>query len=84
MPLIFSYGSLQREDVQLATLGRRLAGRRDELLGFEPSSVKIEDPSVIAATGNTHHADVRRAENEESRVKGMAFEVTVVVIASVV
>ncbi len=35
MPLLFSYGTLQQEDVQLSTFGRLLQGQRDELLGFE-------------------------------------------------
>ena len=44
MPQLFSYGTLQQEDVQLSTFGRLLQGRRDELPGFEPSLVRIEDP----------------------------------------
>ena len=39
MPLLFSYGTLQREDVQLTTFGRRLSGTRDELVGYESSLV---------------------------------------------
>jgi len=35
MPLVFSYGTLPQEDVQLSTFGRLLQGQRDELLGFE-------------------------------------------------
>jgi len=48
MPLLFSYGTLQEENVQRSTFGRLLQGQRDELLGFEPSSVKIEDPQLAA------------------------------------
>ena len=40
MPLLFSYGTLRQEDVQMLTFGRRLIGRRDELPGFAPSSVE--------------------------------------------
>ena len=40
MPLLFSYGTLQQEDVQLATFGRLLQGQKDELLGFEQSLVR--------------------------------------------
>jgi hypothetical protein len=54
MPLLFSYGTLQQEHVQLSTFGRLLQGQRDELVGFEPSSVTIEDPQVAAASGKTH------------------------------
>jgi gamma-glutamylcyclotransferase (GGCT)/AIG2-like uncharacterized protein YtfP len=76
MPLLFSYGTLQQDDVQLATLGRRLSGHRDELLKYEPSLVKIEDPSVVTATGRTHHANVTLAGNDSSRVPGTVFEIT--------
>ena len=76
MPLLFSYGTLQQDDVQLSTFGRRLAGHRDELVRFEPSSVPIEDPQVVATTGKTHHANVTFNGKEDSRVPGMVFEIT--------
>lgn len=75
MSLLFSYGSLQQEDVQLTTFGRRLVGERDELCGFEPGLVKIADPKVAAALGRSHHANVIFTGRSESRVAGMAFEV---------
>ena len=75
MPLLFSYGSLQQEDVQLSTFGRRLIGQRDELCEFEPGLVKIEDPKVAAALGRSHHANVIFTGREDSRVAGMAFEI---------
>ena len=76
MPLIFSYGSLQEEDVQRSTFGRRLNGERDELVGFEQSWVKIEDPQVVAKIGKTHHANVALTGQQSSRVTGMVFETT--------
>lgn len=76
MALLFSYGTLQQEDVQLATFGRRLEGQHDELPGFAPSTVKIEDPQVAAALGKTHHANASFTGSDRSRVRGMAFEVT--------
>jgi hypothetical protein len=51
MPLLFSYGTLQQENVQLSTFGRLLQGQRDELLGFEQSLVRIEDPRMVATRG---------------------------------
>ena len=83
MPLLFSYGTLQQENVQLSTFGKRLDGQRDELSGFEQSSVKIEDPQVAAATGRTHHANVKFNGHEASRVPGMVFEITDAELASV-
>jgi hypothetical protein len=82
MPLLFSYGTLQQEDVQLATFGR-LTGQKDELLKFEPSFVRIEDPHVVATTGKTHHANATFNGNTDSRVPGMVFEITDAELASV-
>jgi gamma-glutamylcyclotransferase (GGCT)/AIG2-like uncharacterized protein YtfP len=63
MPLLFSYGSLQREDVQLSTFARLLHGEADSLPRFEPAAVPP-------------HANVIPNGNEESRVPGTVFEVT--------
>jgi len=82
MPFLFSYGTLQQERVQLSTFGRRLEGRRDELVGFEPSRVKIVDPQVAARFGTTHHDNVTFNEREDSRVPGMVFEITDAELAS--
>ena len=76
MPLLFSYGTLQQSDVQLATFGRTLRGGPDALPGFERSLVKIEGPVLPTIAGGTHHANVIRTERTGSRVSGTAFEVT--------
>jgi gamma-glutamylcyclotransferase (GGCT)/AIG2-like uncharacterized protein YtfP len=76
MPLLFAYGTLQQGDVQLSTFGRLLQGQRDELVGFEASVVRIEDPQVVAASGRTHHANVRFSGGGDSRVGGTVFQIT--------
>jgi gamma-glutamylcyclotransferase (GGCT)/AIG2-like uncharacterized protein YtfP len=76
MPLLFSYGTLQHEDVQLSTFGRKLEGEKDLLLGFEPSLVKIPDPAVAQRLGRTHHDNVTPTGDDWSSVQGTVFEVT--------
>lgn len=76
MPLLFSYGTLQDEKVQLSNFGRLLSGQRDELRGYEPSRVKIEDAKLAAAIGMTHHANARFNGRKDSHVSGTVFEVT--------
>ena len=76
MPLLFSYGTLQHQDVQRATFGRLLHGQGDELPGHEPSLVEIEDPAQAVAVGRSHHANVTFNGRGESRVSGTVFEVT--------
>ncbi|MGE5117659.1 MAG: gamma-glutamylcyclotransferase family protein [Betaproteobacteria bacterium] len=82
MPLLFSYGTLQQHNVQLATFGRLLEGREDELVGFEQSLVPIEDAAVVAASGKTHHPIVRYVGSADARVRGTVFEVTEAELAS--
>jgi hypothetical protein len=76
VPLLFSYGTLQHEDVQVSTFGRKLTGEKDLLLGYEPSLVKIPDPAVAARLGRTHHDNVTPTGDDWSSVQGTVFEVT--------
>lgn len=64
MPLLFSYGSLQRAEIQQATFGRFLDGTRDELVGWR----------LVPPSAGLLHANLSRA-SVASRVAGMAFEV---------
>ena len=76
MPLLFSYGTLQQEAVQLATFGRRLRGEPDELVGFVAALREVKDPAFVAESGKRMHGIVRYDGNSESRVRGTALEVT--------
>lgn len=76
MPLLFSYGTLQQDTVQLSTFGRLLQGQPDELVGFEQSLFEIRDPEFVATSGKAHHAIVTFTGRPDSRVRGMVFEVT--------
>src|SRR5262245_10800544 len=76
MPLLFSYGTLQQEAVQRSTFGRLLRGAPDKLVGFERSLVTIAEPGFVAASGKAEHAIVRFNGRDDSRVRGMVFEVS--------
>ena len=76
MPLLFSYGTLQHDDVQVKTFGRKLSGDKDLLNGYEPSLVKIEDPAVASRLGKTHHDNIKPTGDDWSNVQGTALEVT--------
>jgi hypothetical protein len=76
MPLLFSYGTLQQEAVQMSTFGRMLQGQPDELIGFEASLLRIDDPEFVAKSGKADHAIVRFNGRRDSRVRGMVFEVS--------
>jgi hypothetical protein len=74
--LLFSYGTLQLEAVQLATFGRRLAGRSDVLAGYKVVSLKIEDPSVVAISGKAVHTMARFTGRASDTISGTVFAVT--------
>ncbi|HKT26727.1 gamma-glutamylcyclotransferase family protein [Dyella sp.] len=76
MPKLFSYGTLQQEDVQRRTFGRMLAGRRDQLAGFVQTEVEISDPDVVAASGKTHHPILLFTGLSTDRVDGTVFHIT--------
>ena len=75
MPLLFSYGTLQQDDVQQATFGRLLAGTADRLPGHARTMVAIDDPAVVATSGKTHHPIVRPGDATDA-VDGTVFEIT--------
>jgi gamma-glutamylcyclotransferase (GGCT)/AIG2-like uncharacterized protein YtfP len=73
---LFSYGTLQQENVQLATFGRLLKGTPDALVGFAVQMVEIRDPQVVAISGKTHHPGLVRTGRSSDRVPGTVFRIT--------
>lgn len=74
--LLFSYGTLQYQAVQLATFGRELKGRADSLAGYKQNWVEITDPAVLAASGKTHHPIVQESSDLSDEIAGTVFEIT--------
>jgi gamma-glutamylcyclotransferase (GGCT)/AIG2-like uncharacterized protein YtfP len=73
---LFSYGTLQQENVQLATFGRLLRGKTDALVGFTQETIEIADPDVIAKSGKRFHAIVAASGDDIDRVPGTVFEIS--------
>src|SRR5687768_14142580 len=68
VPLIFSYGSLAQEAVQLATYGRVLHGEPDALVGWSLTAVDVPEWHKAAACGLTHYANVERGPESGASV----------------
>ncbi len=73
---LFSYGTLQQENVQRATFGRTLNGAPDALVGVKQELVEITDPDVLAKSGKRFHPIVTRSDISSDRVAGTVFEIT--------
>ena len=76
MPLLFSYGTLRQDGVQMATFGRLLKGEPDTLVGYARELIEIEDPDVVAKSGKAHHPIVVHTGWSEDRVEGTVFEIS--------
>ena len=76
MEKLFSYGTLQQENVQIETFNRKLSGTKDTLLGYRLSEVKIKDEAVIKASGTNIHPILIQTGNMEDEVNGTVFEIT--------
>jgi hypothetical protein len=74
--LLFSYGTLQLESVQMATFGRPLAGALDALVGFELVPLEIEDQAVIAISGKAQQTMARFTGRASDVISGVVFAVS--------
>jgi len=73
---LFSYGTLQNKEVQLATFGRELQGERDALVGYKIMMIHIEDQAFVAASGTADHRNVQFTGDPSDAVEGFVFTVT--------
>ena len=74
--LLFSYGTLQLEKVQLENYGRTLKGQRDKLTSYKIENLEITDSTVLAKSQLTNHPIVVKSENESDFIEGVLFEMT--------
>ncbi len=73
--LLFSYGTLQLDSVQMASFGRRLEGRADAMPGWRTEMIEITDAEVLKASGERFHPMVVPGEAGDD-VAGTVFEIT--------
>jgi Gamma-glutamyl cyclotransferase, AIG2-like len=74
--LLFSYGTLQQSNVQVATFGRHLEGRPDILPGFAITALIITDPEVIAISGAAMHTIAYPTGDSSDHIPGSVFAIT--------
>ena len=76
MPYLFSYGTLQKEKVQIETFGRILKGTEEILSNYSLKKVEITDLEVLRKSGEKFHPIVEYSDNENDKIQGTLFEVT--------
>jgi len=73
---LFSYGTLQLPQIQLANYGRRLSGKPDVLVGYRLEPLAICDPEVVRISGMAVHTIARATGETSDRIPGTLFELT--------
>lgn len=73
---LFSYGTLQLENVQRAVFGRLVPMEDDVLPGFETVAITITDEAVLDASGTETHPALVPASDPAAAVPGKALRIT--------
>ncbi|MDN3378765.1 MULTISPECIES: gamma-glutamylcyclotransferase family protein [unclassified Pseudoalteromonas] len=76
MEKLFSYGTLQLEQVQLDTFGRLLEGQTDTLQGYVVGEVEITDAAVLKSSGQRFHPALIKTGLATDTVTGTIFIIT--------
>ena len=74
--LLFSYGTLQQPEVQLANYARLLTGTPDVLSGYRLAPLHITDPYVVKVSGKAVHTIARASASANDRIDGSEFELS--------
>ena len=73
---LFSYGTLQLEDVQLETFGRKLDGKPDALSGYKLVMITITDEDFVIKSGTANHRSLQFTGNSSDVVEGTVLNVS--------
>ncbi|MFK7748761.1 MAG: gamma-glutamylcyclotransferase family protein [Kordia sp.] len=73
---LFSYGTLQLENVQLASFGRKLIGEKEVLIGFKLKQLQITDEAVLAISEEKFHPIAIQTNNTNDRILGTLYQIS--------
>ena len=73
MPLLFSYGTLQLEHVQLETFGRLLKGEKDMLEGYKLTMIEITDAEVLRKSNQQFHPIISFSDDKNDQIEGVLY-----------
>jgi len=76
MELLFSYGTLQLENVQLENFGRKLVGFKDSLPLYSVGQLRITDQRVLRESGKEFHPILQYTGKPSDEVTGTVFELS--------
>jgi hypothetical protein len=76
MENMFSYGTLQQENVQLESFDRVLDGTLDVLQGYQPEELEITDEFVLKTSQKKSHPIIFSSNSLQDEINGTIFKIT--------
>jgi gamma-glutamylcyclotransferase (GGCT)/AIG2-like uncharacterized protein YtfP len=73
---LFSYGTLQKNPVQMELFGRILTGGRDVLKGYKLALIEIKDEAFLAKGAEKFQQTLIATKDEADVIKGTVFEIS--------
>ena len=73
---LFSYGTLQKEKVQLELFGRLLHGTKDILEGYKISFIEIKDETFLSKGEDKLQQTLITSTNKADKIEGTVFEIS--------
>ena len=71
MQKLFTYGTLQNDDIQETIFGRQLQGTPEILIGYVIKEIQIEEEFGIV-----HYPIIMETNNPEDTINGIVYEIT--------
>ena len=73
---LFSYGTLQRDEVQIRLFGRFLTGKRDILRGYKTTTIEIADASFLSKGEQRQQQTLIISNDNAEALAGTVFELS--------
>ena len=73
---LFSYGTLQKTEVQAELFGRTLIGFPDSLRNYKTTQIEIRNPEFVLKSAQRLHSIAIRTSDNTDTITGTALEIT--------
>jgi gamma-glutamylcyclotransferase (GGCT)/AIG2-like uncharacterized protein YtfP len=73
---LFSYGTLQKKEVQLELFGRALTGTKDILEGYKISTIEIKDEAFLSKGNGKYQRTLTPSKAKTDIVDGTVFGIS--------
>ncbi len=73
---IFSYGTLQKEKVQIELFGRIMQGSSDTLKGYRVSPIEIKDESFLSKGEQKYQRIAIPSNDKNDLIEGTVLEIS--------